>query len=261
LTRAPSASDDHGQVGWRVSFPPETSKIGDERFLLCWDDGREERLRLHDYARIYAVPGLYEEVVQQRLDCRTPAQLAALVDAAVGQVGWARSDVRLFELAAGNGVSGEELAAKGLRISAGVDILPEARAAALRDRPGLYDVYLTGNPRALGRAAANVLRGRHLNVLVAGSIGAGHLCPAGLAAALDLLTPEALVAYTTETGVRDPDVVGVLALMGRLARAGALREIARERYRHRLTTSGGERWYEAVVAHVFHEAGSPLPAS
>lgn len=87
-----------------------------------------------------------------------------MVDLAVAQVGWTRSEVRLLEIAAGNGVSGEALAATGLHPTAGVDVLPEARAAARRDRPGLYDVYVVGDPCALDRAAVNVLRDRRLNV-------------------------------------------------------------------------------------------------
>ena len=35
-----------------------------------------EVVHLHDYPRIYAVPGLYEHVVQERLACRSP-QVAA----------------------------------------------------------------------------------------------------------------------------------------------------------------------------------------
>jgi hypothetical protein len=31
-----------------------------------------EIVHLHDYPRIYAVPGLYEHIVQERLRCRSP---------------------------------------------------------------------------------------------------------------------------------------------------------------------------------------------
>ena len=39
-------------------------------------------MRIHDYERLYAVPGLYDEVVQHRLGCRTPDRMADMLAAA-----------------------------------------------------------------------------------------------------------------------------------------------------------------------------------
>ena len=58
---------------------------------------------------------------------------------------------------------GEQLAAVGIDSIVGLDLLPEARDAALRDRPGLYEDYFAGDvtdldprrpPRARGARAA-----------------------------------------------------------------------------------------------------------
>ena len=51
-------------------------------------------------------------------------------------------DEAVIDIAAGNGVSGEALAAQGLHPVLGTDIVPAAREATLRDRPALYDEYL-----------------------------------------------------------------------------------------------------------------------
>ena len=69
--------------------------------------------------------------------------------------------MRVLDIAAGNGVSGEALAAAGLRPVLGTDIVPSAREAALRDRPGLYDQYLILDLLALTdgeRAAVTALQ-------------------------------------------------------------------------------------------------------
>lgn len=92
--------------------------IGRERILVRFDDDSAEELALHDYERLYAIPGLYEEIVQVQLGCRSPQVIASMLAAALDGLGWARSDVRALDVGAGNGVSGEALLAEGIRPSA-----------------------------------------------------------------------------------------------------------------------------------------------
>ena len=49
--------------------------------------------------------------------------------------------LRVLDVGAGNGMVGEELDRMGARHIVGVDIIPEAKEAAERDRPGVYDDY------------------------------------------------------------------------------------------------------------------------
>ncbi len=235
-----------------ISFPPQAAeRPGDEVVDVQFADGRTESLRIHDYDRVYAVPGLYEEIVQHRLDCRAPAEIATLLAEAADRFGWARGDVRVLDVGAGNGVSGEAQAALGLNPVVGVDILPEARLAALRDRPGLYDLYLSTDLRELDTDAVRDVRALAPNALACvGAMGSGHLPAGALAAALDLLTEEALFAYAVDPGLEDPSAEAVRDLIAGLERAGGLEELERRRYRHRLTVNGRERWWDAVVARV-----------
>jgi SAM-dependent methyltransferase len=222
--------------GWEVRFPPDAAG---EQLELAWADGRVERLHLHDYARIYQVPGLYEEVVQRRLRCATPAVLAEML------AGAAPPGARVLDLGAGTGASGEALAAAGLRPAVAVDVLPEARAAALRDRPGLYERYLVADLRAPDPEAAAALRAARLDALAcSGAVGGGHVPIGALRAALDLLAPGAHVALSLHAaGAGDPDVRGVAELV----REGRVHEVGRRRYRHRLTTRGEELMVTALV--------------
>ncbi len=54
----------------------------EEVLTVTYRDGRSDRMRLHEYDRVYSVPGLYEEVVQRRLECASPATIATRVVAA-----------------------------------------------------------------------------------------------------------------------------------------------------------------------------------
>lgn len=232
---------------FRIDFPAQPAgAAGDELIDVAFADGRAERLRLHEYERLYAVPGLYEAVVQESLDCRAPAVVADLLAAGAERLGWAPGDVRVLDLGAGNGVSGEAQAAAGLQPVAAVDILPAARDAALRDRPGLYGTYLAADLTDLPPEAEAALRAHEPNAIaLVGAVGGGHLPPAALREALTLLAPgPALLAY-----VVDPDHGSELAeMLAAMAAEGHLEELARERYRHRRTAAGGERHWDAVLA-------------
>ena len=172
-------------------------------------------------------------MVQRRLGCRTPDRLAALLAAAAGHA-------RVLDAGAGNGVSGDALAAHGLDPVVGLDLEPAARAAALRDRPGRYGVYLTADLTALTPAQESAIRAARPDAIACvGAVGTDHVPPAAVAAGLALLEPPAWIAYAYDVGLgADP-----LAEMLRGAE-----EHARERYVHRRTVTGGERVWEAVVA-------------
>jgi hypothetical protein len=235
-----------------ISFPPqEAERPGDEIVDVRFADGRTESLRIHDYDRVYAVPGLYEEIVQHRLDCRAPAEVASLLAEGADRLGRPRGEVRVLDVGAGNGVSGEAQAALGLNPVVGVDILPEARLAALRDRPGLYDLYLSTDLRELDTDAVREVHALAPNALACvGAMGSGHLPAGALAAALDLLTDDALFSYAVDPELDEPSAQALRDLIAGMERAGRMEELERRRYRHRLTVNGRERWWDAVLARV-----------
>jgi predicted TPR repeat methyltransferase len=209
-----------------IAFPPQPEGAAAGEVVEV--DGR--RLRLHDYAALYAVPGLYEAVVQDALGCRAPEVVAGLLATAA-----AGAPLRVVDLGAGNGVSGDALRAHGLDPVVAIDLLPAARAAALRDRPGLYREYLTADTTALAPGQEAAIRAQRPQALaLVGALGGDHVPPPAVEAVLALLEPPALLAYAFDVGLGDPLRIG--------------RELARERYVHRRTAPGGERIWEAVVA-------------
>jgi hypothetical protein len=217
----------------------EDPEIGRELIRVTHPDGRAEQLRLHDYERLYSLPGVYEQIVQERLGCASPAKIASLLAAAVDAAGWPRGDVRVIDVAAGNGISGEALAAQGLAPVLGTDIVPAARAAALRDRPGLYDDYLTLDLLALTAEEHSRLRSLRANALTCVAPvgdGASQVPTAAFLAAVSVLGDDALVAYMHDPSGGVDDVVCAELWRERLGAEAT--ELARERYRHRLTVNG-----------------------
>jgi hypothetical protein len=236
-------------TAFTTTFPPqEDLPPGQEIVTVRFEDGRVEDLRLHDYERMYAVKGLYEEVVQRRLDCRSPERLASMLARATARVGWPLSATRVFDIGAGNGVSGEALAGHGLRPVLGLDILPAARDAALRDRPGLYDAYLTADLLALTSEEQLTIRALAPNALACvGAIGSNHVPPAALAAAIDLLADDALIVYAHALPRATAVAVAMPPATELVGAARSVQEIERRRYRHRFTVSRRPIHWEAVV--------------
>ncbi len=227
--------------------PTPGRRQGEERFLLHREGGTRE-IVLHDYATVYSVPGLYEEVVQHRLQCASPATVAdALVEAGTS-IGVATADLRAFDLGAGNGVVGEELAARGVTVVVGADGIPEARDAAHRDRPGMYAHYLVGE-RLEGAQVARLVHEERLNALVAaGAVGEGHVPVDALAELWSAFPAGSVIALTLkdggpETGDHDvPDVEGMLAGFADTS------VVVRRRFRHRFSMAGAELYYVVLAA-------------
>jgi trans-aconitate methyltransferase len=217
----------------------------EESFVLVRDDGSRERIVLHDYARVYAVPGLYEEVVQHRLACASPQVLAETLAEAVVAAGESMAELRVVDVGAGNGVVGEQLQARGAQVVAGLDALEAARDAARRDRPGLYEVYAVAG---VDTVTVEQLVGEHrLNGLTsAGALGVGHVEVTDVARWWAAFPPGSWFAVTVPLDVVDPageDLLGALA-----AADPATQVVRRASFPHRRRMSGATITYSVVVA-------------
>ncbi|MHC1558498.1 class I SAM-dependent methyltransferase [Actinomycetospora sp. C-140] len=235
-------------AGWTVELDTTPGRRqAQEEFLLRHPDGETERITLHDYARVYSVPGLYEDVVQRRLECASPATVAEALVEAAGERGV--EGMRAFDLGAGNGVVGEELRDRGVTVVAGADGVPEAREAAHRDRPGLYAHYLVGE-RLDVEEVTRLVRDEGLTALVAaGAVGQGHVPVDALAQLWEAFPPGSYLALTLAAGDEDHDVTDVEAMLAATAgSAHPSRTVVRRRFRHRVSMAGTELFYLVLVA-------------
>lgn len=221
----------------------------EEALVVTWGDGRSERMRLHEYGRVYAIPGLYEEVVQRRLACLSPTTLAEALVAEVRRRGEDPAALAALDLGAGNGVVGEELRAHGVRGAlVGMDTEPAAGPAAERDRPGLYTEYLTGDLADLDLAA--VVERHGLNALVgAGALGLGHVSAEGFDRAWRTFPAGAWLAVTVSGDVLEPSNGDLAEYVAQLREGAHGTEVVHLRpFPHRLRMSGEPIEYHVLVA-------------
>ena len=219
----------------------------EEVLTVTHGDGRSDRMRLHEYDRVYAIPGLYEEVVQRRLECASPERIAEAVMGQATEAGQSPSGLRVFDLGAGNGVVAEELRARGVGTVVGLDNVVEAREAAERDRPGLYAEYLVGDLADHPRVPA-VIDEHELNCLVAvGALGMGHITATSFDAAWRRFPAGAWLGATVPEDVVAAGSSDFGDYLEAETRGGRLELLERERYRHRLIMDGSEVFYVAIV--------------
>ncbi len=235
---------------YAVRFPQrdEQGISQDAEWCEIMEAGRVRRIRFHDYADIYTRPGLYEQLFSTELECCSPATVAELLAGELGRLDGA--PLRILDVGAGNGMVGEELRGIGAAHVVGCDILPEAAAAAERDRPGVYDDYVVGDLTALGDADVRRLRDGDFNALsLVAALGFGDIPTAAFVAAFDHVADGGLIAFNIKDEfVGDNDESGFAQLVKRAVADGTMEIVARHEYTHRLSVTGEPLDYVAFVA-------------
>ena len=246
----------------RVEFPPpvDGSLQQDEAYFFLANGTDRTRIRFHDYAAIYERRGLYEQLFYDRLKCQSPRKVAEVLRQAVLKAHEQPSELRVLDLGAGNGMAGEALGAWGVSRLVGVDIIEEARDAAFRDRPGIYDHYYVADFCALDQEQRRDLAEWSFNCLVSvAALGFGDIPPRAMGEALDLIEPDGWIALNIRDSFLDAsDTSGFSKMVRELIFSEYLDLYHLERYRHRLSIDGQPLNYFAIVG---RKAGLPLPDS
>jgi predicted TPR repeat methyltransferase len=233
-----------------VDFPNNEQVDQDHEWCIVHAGGETRKVRFHDYAEIYSIPGLYEHLFYDRLECCSPETVVGLLEHELREEAVDPRQVRALDLGAGNGMVGEELSGLGVATVVGVDLLEEAAAAAARDRPGVYDEYFALDLTDPSPEELRTLRAYEFNCLACvAALGFGDVPPQVFTAGFDLLAPGGWLAFNIKQDfLADGDATGFSRLIRDLVASGAIEVWARRTYRHRLSTSGLPLTYVAMVA-------------
>lgn len=233
-----------------IRFPKETSyDLGqNEAFFFITEDGEEKRLKFHDYSEIYGREGLYEQLFYERLQCKSPSVVVSRLEKALENVGESLSSMRLLDLGAGNGIVGDELRKRGTARLVGLDIIPAASAAAMRDRPGIYDDYLVEDITDLEVEQEEPLREWGLSgLLCVAALGFDDIPAPAFIRAMDLIEDDGWLAFNIKIDFLNSDTQ--FAEFVKLLLTENLVELHLiERYWHRLSIDGDWLEYFVVVA-------------
>jgi SAM-dependent methyltransferase len=234
----------------RIQFPPSDVRelCQDEVYFYLMEGDSKEKIRLHDYHRIFEVPGLYEQVVYERLKCQSPATVVDVLRYSVSQCQRHLNELRVLDLGAGNGMVGEELKKQGVSRLIGVDIIPEARAATERDRPGIYDAYYVMDFCSLSDNERDELKSWSVDCLISvAALGFGDIPAEAFLEAFNLVGKEGFVAFNVkETFLDRRDDSGFSQLVRELIFSEYLDLDHLQRYRHRFSVEGEPLYYFAL---------------
>lgn len=259
-------------------------------------------IRFHDYAQVFGIPGLYDQLFggpDSETRCVSPHVMAGLLEEQLHLVPGYRQEeglgksrmsdssstpmLRVLDLGAGNGMMGEEirsllrsyredegspLAERGSTRIVGLDILPEAKAAAERDRPGVYDAYVAADiteyvKATPGNPAEAAVFAQGFNLLASvSSLAFGDAGVRAFKAAVSLVEEGGLLAFNlkenffdsmgSQDGVGNTDGAcdgnGFSGLIRNAVEKGVLSIVVKRRYCHRYSVAGEALYYIAVVA-------------
>ncbi len=229
---------------------PEVDTSQDTEWCEAVVAGQKRRLRFHDYHEIYKIPGLYEQLFYDNLQCCSPYRVVSLLEEVMQDAGEDMSKLRIFDVGAGNGMVGDEFHSHGAEAVVGVDIIPEAKEATERDRPGVYADYLVTDLTDLPEQDEEKLRKHRFNCLcTVAALGFGDMPSKAFLKSLDLIcTPGWMTFNIKEAFLNNEDKTGFCKLIQDLSNEGVIQIQAYRRYQHRLSTNGKPLHYLAMVA-------------
>jgi 2-polyprenyl-3-methyl-5-hydroxy-6-metoxy-1,4-benzoquinol methylase len=234
----------------RVALPePNIQLDQDSEWCLVERPEGWQEIRFHDYGEIYEIPGLYEKLFYEILQCDSPALVCQLLAEHMRGQSAAPASLRVLDLGAGNGIVGQELARIGVSTVVGVDIVEQARTAAMRDRPDVYTDYLIEDMTDLPEQARRRLESFRFNCLTCvAALGFGDIPSEAFVRAYELVEPGGFVAFNIKKDFLDgQDLSGFAELMRSMIDENILEVSCTKAYPHRLATKGDPIEYVAIV--------------
>ena len=235
---------------YSVRLPmPNGALAQNEAYFFLEEDGQRKKIRFHDYDEIYLRPGLYEQLFYDRLKCESPTRMAEWLSKAVNDAGERTQSLRVLDLGAGNGMMGQALAKEGVARLVGVDILPEAKMATERDRPGLYDAYFAGDlTQSKSDLLTELSEWKFDCLTTVAALGFGDIPTMAFINAYNAIEKGGWVAFNIrDTFLSQEDDTGFSVLIRAVLLSQKMELHRMIRYRHRYSIDGEPLYYYGIV--------------
>lgn len=222
-----------------------------EEYFLATLSEKRERIRLHDYDTIYRHAWLYEAVLYDKLSCRTPAEICRILNNIAVSAKIDLTNLNVLDLGGGSGIFSAALRTfLGIKHVSGLDISQEAKEAAKRDRPGIYDSYYNVDLTALTRSEFDRLISSEFDCVgVASATGwNNHIPVTGFATAFQILRRGGIFIFHVKRDPIDPECQELYGWMDDLINTGMVELLHREECFHRKSVDGASIFYDVVVS-------------
>ena len=236
-------------LNFKIVLPDIDENIGQDKEWITVDFGeRTENIRLHDYDRLFSIPGLYEELIYGYLKCKSPEIITGMFIEMLEKANYDTQNLRVMDFGAGNGMMGEYLKDCECDLLVGVDIIPEAREATYRDRPGIYDDYLVVDMTFPGKEEMRRLNNGNFNALVTvAALGFGDIPPQAFINVFNLIQNGGWIGFNIKDRfLTQEDNTGYKELLNALIN-DSLIIYETKRYCHRYSITGEPLYYQGIV--------------
>ena len=234
----------------QIEYPDKSCVLDqDEEFFHLVTEEGQERIKIHEYDRVYDIPGLYEEVVYNRLQCDSPQVITDLLQEAMQKHGNGDDPLRILDFGAGNGIVGECLReAVETEAIVGIDIIDEAKNAVKRDRPKIYDDYYVMDLSQPDRSKKQQLDQWNFNALVTvAALGFGDIPTQAFINAFNIVDNSSWVVFNIKDRFfSEDDETGYNEILQEMI-GNNLKIYKKQHYCHRLSMAGDPLYYYAVV--------------
>lgn len=182
---------------YKIIFPDVKQALDqDEEWVTVDFETHQEKVRFHDYDKIYQIEGLYEKIFYEKLQCESPRVLSEMLFNAIEKEQENPKELRILDFGAGNGMVGERLSEFNPELIVGVDILEEAKMAQQRDRAEVYDDYHVLDMGELESAEAEQLKAYDFNTLITvAALGFDDIPPQSLINSFNLIEENGWFAF------------------------------------------------------------------
>lgn len=246
------------EASYEIEYPTPSECRGDqnEEWVIVCSNGDKEKIRIHDYDRFYEIPGLYEEVVYNRLKCSSPQIVCGMLKEEIEKNRVEDEPLRTLDFGAGNGIVAEHLQEDvGCETIVGIDIIPQAKEAALRDRPGVYQDYYVLDMNDVDDKNRERLEQWNFNSLVTvAALGFDDIPTRAFLNAYNMMPEEAWIAFNIrDKFLSEDDNSGFYEVLSDMM-GGSFEMLNKRHYRHRLSLAGDDLNYYAIVGRKMDEA-------
>ena len=224
----------------------DTLPINEEYFFIT-QNGKERRLKLHNYNEVYSIPGLYEYIAFEILKYKSPKVMSSLLT----ETGLSVEQLNILELGTGSGLFGKALAQLGVTAITGIDIVPEAKIATERECPGVYKNYFVEDLTKLSESTKNILEQEKFNCLVCCSaLSDDHIPVEAFQVALNLIEEGGFILFNVAKDSSDNLNTSskFIKFYHQAIAEGALKLCHTHSYTHRIFFNGGSLEYIAILA-------------
>lgn len=222
----------------------------DEEWIEVRHGSSQQKIRIHDYDIMYSIPGLYEEVVYNKLKCRSPEVVTDLLAEAIRNSDTPEKPLTILDFGAGNGIVAEYVSRKlPCNEVIGVDIIPEAKEAAYRDRPEVYDDYFVLDFCSLSAEEQATLEEKNIDTLITvAALGFHDISTKAFLEASKLVSEGGWIAFNIrDKFLSDKDSSGFHDTIEEMMH-NMLEIVSTKRYCHRESLCGEKLYYYAIVA-------------